>query len=37
YGVAEAQTTYGVIGVKVWVYRGEKYERTRSRRSRRKA
>ena len=36
YGVAEAQTTYGVIGVKVWVYRGEKYERTRSRRSRRK-
>ena len=36
YGVAEAQTTYGMIGVKVWVYRGEKYERTRSRRSRRK-
>lgn len=23
YGFAEAQTTYGVIGVKVWVYRGE--------------
>jgi len=22
YGVAEARTTYGVIGVKVWVYRG---------------
>ena len=33
---ARAKTTYGVIGVKVWVYRGEKYERTRSRRSRRK-
>lgn len=23
YGTAEAMTTYGVIGVKVWVYRGE--------------
>ncbi|OFV94818.1 MAG: 30S ribosomal protein S3 [Acidobacteria bacterium RIFCSPLOWO2_12_FULL_54_10] len=23
YGVAEAHTTYGVIGVKVWIYRGE--------------
>jgi small subunit ribosomal protein S3 len=23
YGVAEANTTYGVIGVKVWIYRGE--------------
>ena len=23
YGFAEAKTTYGVIGVKVWVYRGE--------------
>ncbi|HNQ03366.1 MAG TPA: 30S ribosomal protein S3 [Thiobacillaceae bacterium] len=23
YGVAEAQTTYGVIGIKVWVYKGE--------------
>jgi len=23
YGTAEARTTYGVIGVKVWVYRGE--------------
>jgi len=22
YGVAEAKTTYGVIGVKVWVYKG---------------
>lgn len=25
YGVAEANTTYGVIGVKVWIFRGEKY------------
>lgn len=23
YGFAEAQTTYGIIGVKVWVYKGE--------------
>ena len=23
YGFAEAQTTYGVIGVKVWIYHGE--------------
>ena len=23
YGTAEAATTYGIIGVKVWVYRGE--------------
>ncbi|MFB3060350.1 MAG: 30S ribosomal protein S3 [Candidatus Binatia bacterium] len=23
YGLAEAQTTYGVIGVKVWIFRGE--------------
>ena len=23
YGTAEAMTTYGVIGVKVWIYRGE--------------
>lgn len=26
YGLAEAQTTYGVIGVKCWVYRGEVQE-----------
>lgn len=25
YGLAEAQTTYGLIGVKVWVFKGEKY------------
>ena len=23
YGVARANTTYGVIGVKVWIYKGE--------------
>jgi small subunit ribosomal protein S3 len=23
YGFAEAMTTYGVIGVKVWIYKGE--------------
>lgn len=23
YGVAEAQTTYGIIGIKVWVFKGE--------------
>ena len=23
YGVAEAKTTYGVIGIKVWIYKGE--------------
>jgi small subunit ribosomal protein S3 len=23
YGFAEARTTYGVIGVKVWVYKGD--------------
>ena len=26
YGLAEAHTTYGVIGVKVWIYRGEVFE-----------
>jgi small subunit ribosomal protein S3 len=25
YGFAEAKTTYGIIGVKVWVYKGESY------------
>ncbi|MES2090007.1 MAG: 30S ribosomal protein S3, partial [Pseudomonadota bacterium] len=24
YGTSEAQTTYGVIGVKVWVYKGDR-------------
>ena len=27
YGFAEARTTYGRIGVKVWIYRGEKSEK----------
>ena len=25
YGFAEAHTTYGLIGVKVWVYKGERF------------
>jgi small subunit ribosomal protein S3 len=29
YGLAEAQTTYGVIGVKCWVYKGEDYNQPR--------
>lgn len=28
YGFSEAQTTYGVIGVKVWVYKGDTLGRT---------
>ncbi|HNP36611.1 MAG TPA: 30S ribosomal protein S3 [Woeseiaceae bacterium] len=27
YGVAEAYTTYGVIGVKVWIFKGEVFDR----------
>ncbi|MCK5451189.1 MAG: 30S ribosomal protein S3 [Candidatus Omnitrophica bacterium] len=26
YGFSEARTTYGIIGIKVWIYRGEKYD-----------
>ena len=26
YGFAEAKTTYGVIGVKVWIYKGEVFD-----------
>lgn len=26
YGVAEAKTTYGVIGIKVWVFKGEVFD-----------
>jgi small subunit ribosomal protein S3 len=26
YGFAESQTTYGVIGVKVWIYRGDAHD-----------
>jgi len=30
YGFAEARTTYGIIGVKVWVFRGETLTRGRA-------
>ncbi|HWP01191.1 MAG TPA: 30S ribosomal protein S3 [Methylococcus sp.] len=30
YGIAEAYTTYGVIGVKVWIFKGEVFEPTGS-------
>jgi small subunit ribosomal protein S3 len=30
YGFAEAHTTYGVIGIKVWIYKGEIYSTRRS-------
>lgn len=30
YGIATAKTTYGTIGVKVWIYRGEKLARLNS-------
>ena len=36
YGFAEALTTYGITGVKVWVYRGESFGRNNLRRSRRR-
>ena len=26
YNTAEAMTTYGLIGIKVWVFRGEVFE-----------
>jgi small subunit ribosomal protein S3 len=29
YGFTEAHTTYGVIGVKTWIYRGDIYEQKR--------
>lgn len=25
YGTAEAKTTYGIIGIKVWIFKGEKF------------
>jgi small subunit ribosomal protein S3 len=28
YGLSEAQTTYGVIGVKVWIFKGEVFDKT---------
>lgn len=30
YGIAEASTTYGVIGVKVWIFKGEVFGKTES-------
>ncbi|MFA5449524.1 MAG: 30S ribosomal protein S3 [Clostridia bacterium] len=29
YGFAEARTTYGIIGVKVWIYKGEVFQRAK--------
>mgnify|MGYP000620973535 CR=1 FL=1 len=26
YGFAEAKTTYGILGVKVWIYKGEIFD-----------
>jgi len=26
YGTAEAKTTYGIIGIKVWIYKGEIFD-----------
>jgi small subunit ribosomal protein S3 len=31
YGFAQAYTTYGVIGVKVWIFKGEVYDRPEAR------
>lgn len=30
YGFAESKTTYGIIGVKVWIFRGEVLTKNRS-------
>ena len=30
YGLAEANTTYGVIGVKVWIFKGEVFDTAES-------
>lgn len=30
YGLAEARTTYGVIGVKVWIFKGEVFEKPKA-------
>ena len=27
YGTAEALTTYGIIGIKVWIYKGQLFEK----------
>ena len=34
YGLAEAKTTYGIIGIKVWVFRGEVFENPAERKPR---
>ncbi len=34
YGAAEAMTTYGIIGVKAWVYKGENFQENRQLRRR---
>ncbi|AIF81727.1 30S ribosomal protein S3 [endosymbiont of Acanthamoeba sp. UWC8] len=33
YGIARANTTYGVIGIKVWVYKGDKIEKQKEERN----
>lgn len=30
YGLAEAHTTYGIIGVKVWIFKGEVYDKPKA-------
>jgi small subunit ribosomal protein S3 len=30
YGLSEAKTTYGVIGVKVWIFKGEVFEKAKA-------
>ena len=37
YGFAEAKTTYGRIGVKVWIYKGEVLHDNRSSNNRRRS
>ena len=27
YGVSRANTTYGICGVKVWIFKGEKFDK----------
>ena len=31
YGLAEAKTTYGIIGIKVWIFKGEVLEKKANR------
>lgn len=30
YGFAEARTTYGVIGIKIWIFKGEVFDKIES-------